>query len=1171
MVVQIPSQAGTKYNKGKLKLGPPSKVHLICSFEDSNFTVFASSLSAVIEAETSRIGSIRKRMVPQPSPRFSASVARWLFFLFFLSFQITATATEVLPFERLGQAEGLSHNAVRCIFQDRAGFLWIGTESGLNRYDGTGFRVFRRADDEVGGIPGNAVQTIAEDRNGRLWVGLITSESSTAVGLCSYQPETGKFTPENRFLGISVFGIHSKKDGNLWLYSGKGLIEYDPIGNRMLGQYPLAHPSPPIPTAPSVAEDARGRVWFAGGSRLWYFDPVKKEIVYPVGGGIRTGSFPSCVLLRRDGRLWVGSTTGLYLVDTNADLPDLPAQPFAVAGKTVLSILEWENESFLIGLKGEGLAKIRGDRVEVCFSSPGNVPATAGNNPLGIFRDRGKTLWVGDQSQGLAKLSPSATRFRFFGHNPNRPDSLSDDFIRGIWRDESGTTWVGTQNAGLNALDPETGKSRRFQHDPNHPNSLPNDAVWTVLRDRRGVLWVGGEHYFGAFNPDTGTFRRLDQFSSEILVQTAYEDRAGNLWIPDKEKILRISPNRIETSSFRFDLKKLGKPHWGGIQAIHEDRRGTLWIAATNHVLRLNPTTGEQRFISAEGLFGPSIDPNLILTNFLEDRSGALWIVSKGAGMVAVDLETDRILRRLNTRTGLPNDYLYGAFQDRNGHLWLSSDNGIFSYDPVSAKVRRFNESDGIGGREFNRRAFFQSRNGEICFGGTHGLNIFSPDQISISDFDPPVLLTGARTATNPMALPANDQGEIEIGPSDTSISLSYAALDFASLQNNRYRVKLEGIDRDWRDVGNKTEIEYPLLPAGSYEFRVVGSNHDGIFGTHGAKLRIRVRAPWWRTAPAFVGYGLCFLAVAFSLYRADRFRLRLRNEARLAELRAAIAKKEQEVATERLNKKEVEAAALERQNQLQLEANHQLEELDRVKQHFAAMLVHDIKSPLAGATGLFQILEAGHLGQNPELAELAAMARGNLGKVVKLVEEVLQVYRSDVRELEIASIRFPPVDCLLQAYHSAYLAGRAKGITVALDLEPDLPEIEGDPNLLDRVFSNLLSNAVKFTPENGTVILRAESREGREVETGQHLLLVTITDTGPGIAPEEIPYVFDPYQQSKSLRETGESIGVGLGLAIVKQIVAAHGGNVSVRSQLGVGSSFSVVLPFSKKTAFHA
>jgi signal transduction histidine kinase/ligand-binding sensor domain-containing protein len=1079
-------------------------------------------------------------------------------------------------FERLDHEQGLSNDAVRCLLQDRTGFLWVGTENGLNRYDGTRFTVYRNQADNLNSISGNAIATLFEDRDGFIWIG------TYKAGVNRYDPirDTFERIPllrDNALDGLpaTVYCVAQDAAGILWFGGHHDLVSFDRRTGRFQ-RFPKRDAG-----IKCLSFDRRGKLWVGHDRALELFDPATGTFETIRADNLYMTDIPGyrAMTLHPDGRVFLATLDGIEMFDTGSKRP---LGKLGAAAGDAPGLLANEKVSFLLFTDPETLwaSTIKNGlfRIELKTGSVTRYGAGAtqqggltGNSPRTLFLDRTGILWVGDSSYGLSKFSKFSHRFRLYQHNPYDPKSLSDNYIRGICRDRTGTVWVGTQYGGLNRIDPN-GTVTRYRHDEKRPGSIPNDSVWTVFEDRQGELWLGTADGFGRFNPATGTFTALNLPTAGGLVGAVTEDKEGNLWFFVGDRLFQLDQSRkpvrmVEGTRFR---RENSLPL--AVQEVFMDRFGELWVGFEEGVARYNPRTDTIVRYDAERFREGTVSGPFYGTCFMEDREGNLWIASKGAGIHRHDRERDQFIH-VTEKNNLPNNNVYGLFEDEAGNFWMSTDNGVARYNPKDKLVRTFSPADGLQGLEFNRRAFFKAPDGELFFGGTSGLNRFYPKDIRENLANPSIVVTGVSTPNGPVEFETGIESTITLGHDDNTLTVTFASLDFNAPQKNRYLYRLEGVDPKYVP-SHKPEVTYPKLAPGTYRFQVWGTNNDGIWSKGNVTFRLRILPPWWRTWWAYTGYGVLFSLFFFGAFRLQATRLRIRARLREAALRAEVAEKEQQVAIEQVRAKEIETAALERENLRRAlaesvlqakndelaEANERLKEIDNIKQGFTAMLVHDLKSPLTSVKSVLELLDSGNTDLQPlDVTELVRGSQENLEQVVHLVDEVLEVFRSENRDIQIVRTLLNPKDILNRCIQNAQATALTKRISLSGRLAANLPLIEGDFGKLERVFLNLLSNALKFTPPGGVITVEASAVEGKGVETGLRLVMVTITDTGPGIPAEDLPYIFDPYRQSTEGRA---KVGVGLGLAIVKRVAAAHGGSVSVRSQVGVGSSFTVLLP---------
>jgi signal transduction histidine kinase len=442
-----------------------------------------------------------------------------------------------------------------------------------------------------------------------------------------------------------------------------------------------------------------------------------------------------------------------------------------------------------------------------------------------------------------------------------------------------------------------------------------------------------------------------------------------------------------------------------------------------------------------------------------------------------------------------------------------------------------------------------------MFFGGTQGLTAFSPDELEDNPYPPPVVAfvqTGQQTR-----LVTAESPPVDIPRDERTVTLQLAALDFNAPQSNQYAYRVEGRDAVWRMLGQQNTLTLADLSPGDWVIHVKAANNDGIWNEVGLRIRLHVQPPWWRTTWAYAGYFLVGTLLAWGGYRLRRDRERLLMRTRVAQARLA--------AQTRAKQRQVKLSRqLAYKNRELIEANDRLRQLDEVKQRFTAMLVHDLKAPLASVLMLLELLKT-LLGDkiDPETAEIMDNTARSAERTLQLINEMLEVMRSEAGGLQLDLQEINPRTVLESALVTVLPLSRGKQQTVESEIAADLPSLKADGQKLERALVNLLSNAVKYTPEGGRIWLKAKVLQGTGVDRGRSFLLIEVGDTGVGIPETELPYIFDPYRQAAKRH----AVGAGLGLAIVRSIIAAHGGNVTVRSQVGVGTTFWVTLPLPQIT----
>ncbi len=805
-------------------------------------------------------------------PLFTAA----LLLTVYLALPLPAQAqTPALRFFHLTTADGLSHDIVYAIVQDQQGFLWFGTQDGLNRYDGYTFTVFRHLRSDPDSLIHNTVQALAVDSGGRLWVG-------TVSGIDRFDPGASRFVhyPE---VSESVTAIYSAPEGTLWVgTAGAGLFRYDPQADRFL-HHPLPENGSHIL---SIYQDQAGTIWvgteyggvYALDGRIYQHDPADPH------------SLPynrvTAIVQDRTGTLWVGmgaphepAVGGLASLDPVADR--FTPHRRGLDHAHVTALLEDRTGTLWVGTE-DGLAVLeRAGRGEAslcpCYHHDPLDPYSLVNDRIyALYEDRSGILWIATDG-GVSRYVPQKNRFVLYRHDPLNPDSLGAPVVGAVLKDRGGILWVGLHNGGLDRIDPATGQVTHYRHDPADPHSLSHDHVTALYQDSTGAIWVGTSAGLDRLDPVKGGGEPRPCFTHYVhdpadphslgpgAVKVIYEDRSGALWIgtEDPGALSRLDLDGSEVSPrpyfivYRYDPDHPdGFPNTYGVRAILEDRDGILWLGTYNGLVRFDPGGGEappRPFTQYR--HNPS-DPHSLSDDFVwslyEAPDGTLWVGTHG-GLSRLD---DRDAGRFTVFTvedGLPNDGIAAILGDRQGrpYLWLATmGGGLSRFDPRTETFRNYDVSDGLQGMHFIIGAAYRSPDGELFFGGANGLNSFYPADVRDNPHVPPVVLTAFRKFDQVVDFgrALTDIHEITLSYRDNFFSFEFAALDYADPAKNRYAYILEGFDRDWVYCGTRRYAAYTNVPPGTYTFRVRGSNNDGIWSEEELAVRVVITPPFWQT-----------------------------------------------------------------------------------------------------------------------------------------------------------------------------------------------------------------------------------------------------------------------------------------------------------------------------------
>lgn len=776
-------------------------------------------------------------------------------------------------FFHLTTADGLSHDIVYAIAQDAQGFIWFGTQDGLDRYDGYAFAVFRHLRSDSHALAHNTVQALLVDSVGSLWAG-------TVGGLDRYDPLARDFVhyPE---IGESVTALCEGRDGTLWVgTAGAGLWRYD----RPAGRFVPADFDLPDGHILALYQDRDGTLWVGteyGGLLAWPLDGVPRVYHHdPANAHSLPHDRVTAIAQDHDGTLWIGSGAP-HEADVGglATLEPDPARPFhrqELEHNHITAILEDRAGTLWVGTEN-GLAVL--DRVAGTFTTYHHDPldpySLANDRIYGLYEDRAGILWIATDG-GLSRYVPEKNRFPLYRHDPLNPNSLGAARVGAVLittKDTKGNKgflhpwsplcpswlqpswlWVGLHAGGLDRIEPN-GTVTHYRHDPGDPHSLSHDHVTALCQDRAGNLWVGTSAGLDRLDTASGRFTHYlhDPADPHSLgpgaVKVIVEDRAGALWIGTEEPgtLSRLDPAAGTFTVYRHDpADPDGLPNTYGIRAILEDRAGLLWLGTYSGLLRLDREHGT----FTQYRHDPE-DPNSLSNDFVwslyEAPDGTFWVGTQG-GLNRLDAATGKFTV-YTIEDGLPNDGIAAILGDETGHLWLATmGGGLSRFDPHAETFRNYDTSDGLQGMHFIPGAAYRSPDGELFFGGSEGLNRFYPADIRENPHVPPLVLTAFRKFDRVVDLNLSDIREIILSYQDNFFSFEFAALDYADPAKNRYAYLLEGFDRDWVYCGPRNYAAYTNVPPGTYTFRVRGSNNDGVWNEEGLAVRVIITPPFWAT-----------------------------------------------------------------------------------------------------------------------------------------------------------------------------------------------------------------------------------------------------------------------------------------------------------------------------------
>ena len=785
----------------------------------------------------------------------------------------------IVQFEHINLEDGLSQGSVYCMLQDQKGFLWFGTQDGLNKYDGYQFTVYRHNKYDSSSLSDNGINAIYEDRSGYLWIGTLSG------GLNRFDRQTNSFAsfqvirddPES-ISSNTVTCIFQDHSGKLWVGTDNGL-------NRMDGER----------------------------FTKFHHDQSKSS-------DIRSNSV-TCIYEDSQKNLWLGTMQGVNRYDAVAQsFQRIPLSLEADQNKFnhITALYEDKNRNLLVGTHGGGVfQRIVSDTNVTTRFKQILFGGTHRNEVSSLLSDPEGTLWIGYQEEGLIRWDVSRDKHFRFRSDPAQPTSLSNDRVSSMLFDKFGNLWVGTLN-GINKVNLSNQKFASYQNRPGLPGDIRN-SVFAITKDTAGNIWTGTRGGLFLLNAKQELTEYRHQPGSpgsrEDAIRSIYIDKNARLWAGTEKGTLEFFDPATKT----FHAKEIDS-RWreNPIYVIRQDDEGILWLGTAEGLYSLNPVSSEIRNYDWQktiqtgtkrkeirsieiddagnlwigtrgaGLFyfdkrkeifrhfqnnpkdSSSISNNIIACIYIEKGSGVIWIGT--ASGFNKFIPNEKRFYNYTERDGLPNDVVYGVLPDDEGFLWLSTNNGVAKFDPKHKTFRKYDKSDGLQGNEFNAGAYYRGHDGELFFGGINGYNSFYPRDVRDNTLLPEVVLTGFKVLNEDVGLPASLEytDTITLTHKDYVFSFEFAAVHLTAPEKNRYAYMLEGFDENWVYTQRRFAT-YTNLDPGGYIFKVKASNNDGVWNDNGLSINIFIRPPFWQT---WWFYALATAAIGSVIWTIYKFRV---------------------------------------------------------------------------------------------------------------------------------------------------------------------------------------------------------------------------------------------------------------------------------------------------------
>ena len=1056
--------------------------------------------------------SLRMRCNNDLNIRITFFIATLLFLLF-----NNSVSAQLLDrkFRTLSLDKGLSQSTVFAIRQDTLGFVWAGTQDGLNRYDSKGFKVYRPVNGNQNSLQSYYIRSLFVDHKGELWIG-----GNKGISRYNYAKDAFQNFKLPRSLGEwYISSITEDQNHSIWATSivgdifkleagassfkkinlnaeNNGIKRMAYVGNwkqyillgTEVGLFKINEKNQLIKINLGIERPIINDVYLDGNT-FWIATEGNGVIKYDfesenqtfflhnVGKNSLSDNNIRCVGKDTEGNIWFGTFKGLSILDiktgTFQNYYHEISQPYTISQNSVRSFFKDKQNGIWLGTYYGGINYYHQYDVKFNLLSQNTGKLSLNDEVVSAIKEDAKgNFWIGTNDKGLNYWNRINNTISYFSYNENNPNTLSSNNIKSIAFDHDQNLLIGTHNGGLNLFNPNTGFVKRYRHNDNDPKSVAGDLVYNILKDYKGRIWIG-------------TRSGLDQFKQE-------------------------------TQSFEHILlDKAGKrPGSDDITYLFEDSKHRIWIGTTNGITLFYPDSG---------LFGHLSDTQLnddIINCITEDNQHRIWIGTR-EGLCLFE-ENRKSFLTYKARKDFIRGTVYGIQPDNEGNLWISTNGGLVKYNSNTKTTLTFNENDGLQNNQFNEYAFCKARDGMLLFGGIKGLSYFYPSTIKQQPLSLKLSLTGLEVfnknvisgdSTKILATHIDQVKEIEFAPEYKQFSIFFNAFNYISANRTQYFYKLVGFDQDWQHTDG-LKANYNNLKAGNYTFQVkaIGPNGEA---SQIRSLKIVVLSPWYNTTWFYL---LLFTAFGIGTYVAYRI---------IAERIKAL----HQLKLERVDKEKVRY-------------------INQVKMDFFTNVSHELRTPL---TLILAPLE--ELTKKPQVDKTIAkrheMMLINAKRLYNIVDQLFEFRKTETGTRKLKVTRNDIVSFIHEIYESFKPLSEKNQINYTYHSTQAKLSFQFDKDAMEKILFNLLSNAFKYTSAHNQINL--------ELAVNNNFAVIKVADSGIGIKNEDLSKVFDRFYQ---VNNQEMNLGSGVGLAFTKRLIELHHGSITVESILGKGSIFTVAIP---------
>lgn len=1020
-------------------------------------------------------------------------------------------------FRNISVDKGLSQSTVFVVRQDTLGFMWMGTQDGLNRYDGKRFVVYRPQERNPKSLQSYLLRSLFIDSRGRLWTG-----GNKGISLYSYATDDFVNYKVPRTVGEwFISGITEDSQHNMWAVSTGGDIFKLTNGSQKFEALNFDAQSHGIKRINYIGM-GQGRILVGTDVGLFRLDS-KTQKLYKIAIGFdklevndvlaeheqlkigtegkglitlntkngklgiaqRTAGLNSLVdnnvrSICKDvlGNYWLGTFRGLSIYNPTVkkfqNYTHQPAIPFTISQNSVRTIFRDKQNGIWLGTYYGGINYYHKNDINFNFLGQ-NTGQQALNDGVvcAIAEDEERNMWIGTNDRGINFWNRKTNKISYITYNESSGNSLATNNIKALILGPNGDLLIGTHNGGLNVLNRKTGKISQYLHNDAEPKSIAGNLVYSLLKDSKNRIWVGTRSGLDQFLPQSKTFKHI------------YLDSAGK----------RLNSDEIT--------------------CLFQDSKQRIWIGTTNGVTQFYPDNKLFSAVNNDALADEMV--NCIA----EDAQHRIWVGTRG-GLSLYDEKKNTFIT-YQQRKDFKLGNVYGLLPDGRD-LWASTNKGLVRYTPQTHATQFFNQKDGIQNNQFNPGAFCRTKDGAMFFGGISGISYFYPSLVKQSPLKLQVKFTGldifnqkvvANDATGMLKQHLDQATKLSFGPESKQFSVYFNSFNYMSANRTHYRYKLEGLDQAWQKTDDP-KVTYNNLPAGSYQLliKAVGPN-----GEQSAvrSLKIRILPPWYKSSWFFLLLAVLAIAGIFIAYRIISERLRTLHQLKI----------------ERSEKEKVRY-------------------INQVKMEFFTNVSHELRTPLTLILApLEDMLRKPSVDKT--LNKQHELMYANAKRLYNLVDQLFEFKKTELGTRKLKVQQGDMVSFIGEVYESFKPLSEKNRIRFALNSQADKLAFPFDRDAMERILFNLLSNAFKYTRPGDSIAI--------DLATENDFVLIKVVDTGLGINDRDVDKIFDRFYQVDNKEM---NLGSGVGLAFTKRLVELHHGTIAVSSKPGKGTVFTLQIPLS-------